>query len=155
MKQRHVSSWWRQWTCVGGSCAPPANPAHTTVERALDRYVALTAPFLQGCLVFVVVGAVAFASFQLGPIAGLALIAGYLSVHGTYCLANFFRCREAHCIVTGVGWSVLALVAVGGVLAERDIRRAVWDAFLAVTIVGFAFEFVWTAVRGSNALRVP
>jgi len=26
-------------------------------------------------------------------------------VAATYCLANFARCREAHCIVTGVGWS--------------------------------------------------
>jgi hypothetical protein len=105
-------------------------------------------------LVFLVVGAVGWASFQLGPIAGLALVAAYLLVHGTYCLANFARCREAHCIITGVGWSTLAIVATGGVVAGLDIRRDVWDAFLVVTIAGFAFEFVWTAVRGSNALRL-
>ena len=22
MGQQRVSSWWRQWTCVGGTCAP-------------------------------------------------------------------------------------------------------------------------------------
>ena len=154
MRPQQVSSWWRQWTCVGGSCAPPAGPARNPFERALDRYIALTAPFLQGCLVFLVVGAVAFASFQLGPVAGLALTAAYLTVHGTYCQANFLRCREAHCIVTGVGWAVLAVVAVGSALAGQDLRREVWDAFLAVTIAGYSFELLWKAIRGSNALTL-
>jgi hypothetical protein len=119
----------------------------------VDRYIALASPFLRGCFVFLVVGAVAVASFQLGPEAGLAVTAAYLTVHSTYCLASFLRCREAHCIVTGAGWLVLAAVAAGGALAGQDVRRAVWDAFLAVTIAGFTFEFVWKAIRGSNALR--
>jgi hypothetical protein len=154
MTQRYVSSWWQQWCCIGGSCALPARPAHNRLERILDRYVGLTAPLLRGCLVFCVVGAVWAASFRFGPTAGLVLTAAYLTVHSTYCLSNFVRCREAHCIVTGIGWLVLVAVAVEGALAGQDFRRAVWDAFLAVAIAGFAVELIWTAARGSTALRL-
>jgi hypothetical protein len=120
----------------------------------VDRYIELVSPFLRGCCVFLVVGGVAVVSLRSGPEAGLAVTAAYLTVHSTYCLTNFLRCREVHCIVTGVGWLVLAAVAVWGALAGEDIRRTVWDAFLAVTIGGFAFELVWKAIRGSNALTL-
>lgn len=153
MNQRSISSWCQQWLCVGGSCALPARPAHNRLERILDRYVALTAPFLRGCIVFFVVGAVEAASFRLGSTAGLVLMVAYLTLHSTYCLSNFFRCREVHCIVTGSGWLMLAVIAGSGALAGQDLRKTVWDAFLAVAIAGFALEFVWTAVRGSAALR--
>ena len=154
MRTRQVPSWWRQWTVVGGTCSPPASPARTIFEHAVDRYVAVANPFLRGCLVFLVVGAVAVASVRLGPEAGLTLVAAYLIIHATHCLANFLRCREAHCIVTGTGWLVLAGVAAGGALTQQDVRSAVWDAFLAVTIAGFGFEFVWKAIRGSSALTL-
>ena len=151
---RHTSSWWQHWCCIGGVCAPPRRPAHNRVERILDWYVTLTAPFLRGCMVFFVVGAVAVVSVRLGPTAGLALTAAYLTVHSTYCLSNFVRCREAHCIVTGSGWLVLAVVAAGGAVMGQDIRPEVWDTFLVVSAAGFGFEFVWKAARGSSALRL-
>ncbi len=153
MRQRQVSSWWAQWTCVGGTCAPPAEPAGDGFERALDLYTGLTAPFLRGCYLFVVLAVVAVASFRLGAPAGLWLAAAFLLVYSAYCLANFLRCREAHCIVTGAGWSALALAATWGALSGHDIRAAVWDGFLAIAIVGHSFEGVWKAVRGTNALR--
>ena len=100
------------------------------------------------------VGAVSFASSQIGAVTGLALTAAYLAIHGSYCLANFFRCREAHCIITGTGWSVLAAIAAGGALARHDVRGEVWNAFLAVTIAGFAFEAAWKTMRGTTALKL-
>ena len=154
MRQQRVDSWWAQWTCVGGTCAPPAAPPGNRFERALDIYTNMTAPFLRGCLVFVTVAAVWAASCALGRVGGLLLEAAFFLVAGTYCLANFARCREAHCIVTGIGWPALAIASVVGVLAERDIREGTWLAFLVIALVGYAFEAVWKAGHGSNALRL-
>jgi hypothetical protein len=30
---------------------------------------------------------------------------------GTYCVRNFVHCREAHCIVTGTGWTLIGLLS--------------------------------------------
>jgi len=154
MTQRRVNSWWAQWTCVGGTCAPPASPPGSGLERALDAYTNVTAPFLRGCYVFVTVAAAAAASSLLGPVVGLLLEAAFLLVAGTYCLANFFRCREAHCIVTGVGWSALAIASLSAAVAGRDIRSTAWIAFLAIAVTGHGFEAIWKLAHGSNALRL-
>ena len=129
MTQRRVDSWWAQWTCVGGTCAPAASPPRNGFERALDTYTSVTAPFLRGCFVSLTVAGAFFVTSALGAVSGLLVEAGFFTVAGAYCLANFARCREAHCIVTGIGWSGLALA-------------------------GHGFEAVWWARRGSNALRL-
>jgi hypothetical protein len=154
MTQRRVDSWWAQWTCVGGTCAPPTSAPRNRFERVLDAYTSLTAPFLRGCFVFVTVAAAFLVTSALGVVSGLLVEAGFFIVAGAYCLANFARCREAHCIVTGIGWSALALASLGAVLAGRDIRADEWVAFLVIALAGHGFEAVWSAVHGSNALRL-
>ena len=154
MTQRRVDSWWAQWTCVGGTCAPPTSPASSTVERVLDAYTGFTAPFLRGCVVFLTVGAVAAASSLLGAVGGLLVESAFFLVAGTYCLANFIRCREAHCIVTGVGWSALALAGATAAILGRDVRSGAWIAFLVIAVAGHGFEAIWKMVNGSNALRL-
>jgi len=37
-------------------------------------------------------------------------------VASTYCLLNFWRCREAHCIVSGTEWGALAVFELTGVV---------------------------------------
>ena len=154
MRQQRVDSWWAQWICVGGTCAPPAAPPVSRFERALDTYTGMTAPFLRGCFVFVTVAAAYAASSALGPVGGLLVEATFFLVAGTYCLANFARCREAHCIVTGLGWSALAIAGIVAVLVERDIRGSAWIAFLIIALAGHGFEGVWKAAHGSNAVRL-
>lgn len=154
MRQQRLDSWWAQWTCVGGTCAPPVASPRNRFERALDAYTSMTAPFLRGCFVFVTVAAAYAASSALGLVDGLLAEAAFFLVAGTYCLANFARCREAHCIVTGLGWSALAIASVVAVLAERDIRGSAWIAFLIIALGGHGFEGVWKAAHGSNALRL-
>lgn len=153
MRPRHVDSWWAQWTCVGGTCAPEAAPARSRFERALDVYTNVTGPLLRGCVVFLTVAVAAAASSALGPVTGLLIAAAFFLVAGTYCLANFARCRETHCIVTGPGWSVLAIAGFGATVAGRDIRGEAWTAFLVIAIAGYAFEAAWRAARGSYALQ--
>ena len=154
MREQRVDSWWSQWTCVGGTCAPAAAPPRNRFERVLDGYTSVTAPFLRGCVVFVTVAAAFAVSTALGAVGGLLVEAAFFLVAATYCLANFARCREAHCIVTGVGWSALAVASLAALLAGRDIRESAWTAFLVIAVVGHAFEGVWKAGHGSNALRL-
>jgi hypothetical protein len=153
LRQQRVSSWWRQWICVGGTCAPPAAPARNAFERALDAYTDLAAPFLRGCFLFPILAAVVWSSFRLGIPDGLWLAAAYSLVFGGYCLANFTRCREAHCVVTGWGWSALGVVGLWGALTGHDMLGALWNAFAIIALIGFAFEAVWTMRWGHNALR--
>lgn len=88
MEQRRVTSWWAQWTCVGGTCAPPAAPPRTGIERLFDSYTRLTAPLLRGCYALVVVAAVALISLWLSGPAGLWVTAGYMAAYAAYCLAK-------------------------------------------------------------------
>lgn len=152
MKQRRVTSWWTQWTCVGGTCAPPAAPPRTSLERLLDTYTRFTAPFLRGCYALVLVVAVALTSFWLGASAGLWLVAGYIAAYAAYCLANFARCREAHCVVTGAGWAAVALAAAAGAVTGRPTLSEVWLAFALIALLGHGFEAIWRSARGTNAL---
>ena len=153
MRQRQVSSWWRQWTCVGGTCASAAAPPKNSLERALDAYTSLTAPFLRGCCVFPVVAAVVVGSFRLGIPGGLWLAAAFFLVFGGYCLANFARCRETHCVVTGWGWLALAVIGAWAAIGDRASLGVLWDAFAGIAVVGFAFEGAWATLRGTHALR--
>jgi hypothetical protein len=153
MTQQRVSSSWRQWTCAGGTCAPPAPKARNAFERALDTYTDLTAPFLRGCVLFPILAAVVYGSFRLGMPDGLWLAAAYFLVFGGYCLANFVRCREAHCVVTGGGWSALGVVGMWSTLTGDEILGALWNAFAVIALLGFAFEAAWTTRRGINTLR--
>ena len=153
MRQRRVSSWWGQWTCVGGTCAPAAAPPTNALERALDTYTNLTAPLLRGCFLFPILAAVVLVSFRLGTPGGLWLAAAYFLVFGGYCLANFARCREAHCVVTGWGWLALAVIGAWSAIDDRAILGVLWNAFAVVAIIGFAFEAAWTRLRGTHALR--
>lgn len=154
MRQQRVPSWWAQWTRVGGTCAPPAAPPRNTLERMLDRYAELTAPFLRGCYSLVVGAAVVSVSIAVGGTGGLWMSAVYLAVAAAYCLSNFTRCREAHCIITGIGWGVTAVTAAAGAMTGQHWLNHVWVAFAVIFVAGHGFEAVWTSFHGSNALRL-
>jgi len=154
MRRRHVESWSAQWTCIGGTCAPAAAPPRNGLERLLDFYTSVTGPLLSGCLVFVTVAAAWALSRALGSAAGQAVEGTFFIVFATYCLANFARCREAHCVVTGFGWSAVGVACVVSLMLGHDTRGAAWDAFLVVAVIGFGFEALWMARHGNNALRL-
>lgn len=90
---------------------------------------------------------------------GLALAASWVLVSGAYCLGNFWRCRETHCVVTGTGWSALALLGLAAAFAPGGglgwLRADVLvPTYLAVLGAGFCFEAVVAARTGSRALGV-
>jgi hypothetical protein len=74
-------------------------------------------------------------------------------VAGGWCSLNFWRCRHAHCLVTGAGWLVLALFAI----VETGIGRSVIHGgeqiiFLAVLAAGLLFEGGWYLTQRTNAV---
>jgi hypothetical protein len=70
-----------------------------------------------------------------------------------WCLLNFWRCREAHCIVTGTGWAALAvLIAIELAAGRTFVLGSEGLMFLAMFIVGAGFEMLWRLRHGTNAL---
>jgi hypothetical protein len=119
----------------------------------MDRYVGLTAPVLRGCWAIPIALGVFLVSRAIGP-AGLFLAGLYFGAYSAYCLANFARCREAHCVITGAGWGILAIVALVAAVTQLDWLSPIWNAFLIVFLFGHGFELIWAAVRHTHVLRV-
>lgn len=131
-------------------CSPPHLAGDTRAKRVVDRVL----PTGVGRWVFfgaIAVGISAATSLPLLP--GLALGATVTLLASTYCLLNFWRCREAHCIVTGIGWAALAVfeiteAALGHSLLHRDESLA----FLIVLAGAVAFEAFWRSRHGTNVV---
>lgn len=72
---------------------------------------------------------------------------------GTWCALNFWRTRHAHCVVTAVGWLVLAPftfleAAIGRSLIGGDEQIV----FLAILAAGLIFEAGWYVRRRTLAV---
>jgi hypothetical protein len=119
----------------------------------MDTYVNATAPVLRGCWAIPVAIAVFLVSRVLG-VGGLYLLGLYLSAYSVYCLSNFARCREAHCIITGFGWGILAVVTFVAAVRQLDLLVPLWNGFLIVFVLGHGFELIWAARTNSHALRL-
>jgi hypothetical protein len=84
---------------------------------------------------------------------GVALASAYVLLVGAYCLLNFWACREAHCALTGPGFTLVGLL---GVAAAIWPTRLPWYrvgvetvVYLAILAAGFAFERA-VAARGTE-----
>ena len=104
-------------------------------------------------IVFGAAGAVAGAA---GARAGVALLSGWVLFFGGYCLANFWHCREAHCGITGPGWTALGLfglaVAAGAPAFAWLTVNAASITFVAVLAAGYGLEWVVAARTGQRSL---
>ena len=136
-----------------GSCELPTPPPTNARQRLADRYRDLTGPVFRMPLGVLVAIGVAVAAGRLPVRAGMALDALFLITIGIYCAANFWRCREAHCVVTGTGWTATGLAAIVAAVGGYAWNDLLWISFLAVWVVGVAFEFTVRRRTGSNALR--
>ena len=78
---------------------------------------------------------------------------------GTWCALNFWRCRHAHCLITGTGWLALALFAfaeAGTGTGHSLIGGDEQLVFVAVLAIGLIFEGAWYLTHRTNALtRTP
>lgn len=131
-----------------------SSPARLVSDSSLKRLADRLLPTGVGQWIFF--GAV-FAAVSLAPNLsrrpGLALAAVATLAGSAWCLVNFWRCREAHCIVSGLGWAVLGALG----LLETGLGHSIIGGyggavFIAVLVVAYIFEFVWRAVYGTNAV---
>lgn len=139
-------------TCGRALCgwSPASLPADTSLKRAAD-IVRVGNVAAIGVLV-VVIGLLNLAPhLSLRPslvVEGLAAL-----VAGGWCSVNFWRCRHAHCLITGPGWLALSVFA----FVEAGVGHSVIGGneqvvFLAVLGVALAFEAVWYLRRHTNAV---
>lgn len=98
--------------------------------------------------VFVVAGVV-------GGWAGLLVASAWVLLSGAYCLANFWHCRETHCVVTGSGWTPLGLVGLVAALTPALPVVRVWLValvYLGVLAGGYGLQAVMAARTGRQTL---
>lgn len=103
-------------------------------------------------LLAVLLGAFFVASLLPDRIGVWIAVVLYLAV-GLYCSVNFWRCREAHCVITGAGFTLLGL----GLLAEAlgvhtEIGEYNGPIALGVLAIAIAFEAAVRARHGTNAV---
>jgi hypothetical protein len=137
---------------AGIRCSPPHLEADTPAKRVVDRILPSGA---RRCVFFIAIAAGISAAGQLPTTAGLAAGAATTFLAGGYCLLNFWRCREAHCIISGTGWALLALfeaaeLAVGHSLIHRNEGAA----FAAILVIAVAFEVFWRTRHGNNVVKI-
>jgi hypothetical protein len=134
------------------SWSPPPLPADTQLKRLVDRF--LPRAGLPVVVYFAAaIGALSLASLVSNPAAELALEGAAVLAAGGWCALNFWRCRHAHCLVTGVGWLGLSLLAfVEARLGHSVIGGYERGAFVVVLVIGCVFEAAWQITRGTNAM---
>jgi hypothetical protein len=131
--------------------SPPLLPANTPLKKRVDDLMPTRG---LPCLLYLagVIAALSVAPHlptRLGlGTDGLAAMAA-----GSWCALNFWRCRQAHCLISGTGWLALSLIALTGAVIGRSlIAGRESAAFLAILIVAVIFEYAWSYTHGSNAL---
>ena len=123
-----------------------------------EQYLRLVRPAARGCWGIVAAVAVFSAAGAIGGRGGLALASSYLAFVGSYCLLNFRQCRETHCVITGPGWTIAALLGCAAALTPGSglswyrVTGASLAA-IAICILGYSLERVVAARTGSHALR--
>jgi hypothetical protein len=142
---------------IASCCAPlgarPAAPKPTRRwHGAADQVLITTRPWLIPAAVMLGIGAGQVAN-QLPSRYAMLPAAVYFLVLGGWCSLNFARCREAHCLITGAGFDVLALAALAAFGLDRHWYNLLSLLILPVLVAGFSFEVVWTSRHGDNAVR--
>lgn len=132
--------------------SPPPLPADTQLKRLVDRF--LPRAGLPVVVFFAVaIGTLNLASLVSNPAAELALEGAAALAAGGWCALNFWRRRHAHCLVTGVGWlglSLLAFVEAG--LGHSVIGGYERGVFVLMLAIGCVFEAAWQITRDTNAM---
>lgn len=131
-------------------CSPPRLPADTRSKRFFDRiHPTGSAQWFY----FAAIAAGISAAPHLPTRLGLGVGALFTFAASAWCVVNFWRCREAHCVVSGYGWAALGVFEVAELALGRSlIGGAESLVFVAVLVVAVVFELAWRARAGTSAL---
>jgi hypothetical protein len=132
--------------------SPQALPADTPFKRRTDRLLVGYAPAIIMIALVLTLGNIAP---HLPVRAALAVEGLAALVGGGWCSVNFWRCRHAHCLVTGTGWLALSLV----LFAESALGRSLMAGyepmvFNGVLVAALIFEGGWFLARRTNAVTL-
>jgi len=128
-----------------------------TGRDAVERYRRGVEPAVRGLAGVVVTVALFAAAAAVGGRGGAAIASAWIAVAGTYCLANFWHCRETHCAVTGPGWTLAAVLGFAAALAPGAglawYRVSVETmVFVVILAAGYGLEYAVAARTGRRAL---
>jgi hypothetical protein len=145
-------------TAPGGPCgaralcgwSPPPLAADSSLKQRVDRLVLGNVAAIS---ILVIVVALLNLSPHLPRRADLAVDGLAALIGGSWCTLNFWRCRHAHCLITGPGWLALSIFA----FAESGLGHSVIGGYeqptiVAVLGVSLAFEAFWKLTRHTNAI---
>jgi hypothetical protein len=123
----------------------------------VERYRRVVEPAVRGVAGVVVTVAFFAAAAEVGGRGGVAIASAWVAVAGTYCLSNFWHCRETHCAVTGPGWTLAAALGFAAALApgaSLSWYRVNVEAIVFVVILaaGYGLEYLVVARTGRRAL---
>lgn len=131
---------------------PPSLVATRGWHRSGDRFLTVSRPLIVPA--FVALGFLAsFVADRLSARPALLPAAAFFALVAGWCSLNFVRCREAHCVVIGAGYSGLAIAAVVAFALDRHWTGPLWLTSFAVLAAGAVFEAAWLAWRGHTAVR--
>lgn len=141
-------------------CSPPAGErgAGGWLGRYLRRVEVVTRGPVSVVVTIAVFAAASAVGSAAGGRAGVVVASAWVLFSGTYCLLNFWHCRETHCVVTGTGWTPLGLLGFAAALAPGtslswyrvDVEVA---AYLVILGAGYTLQCVVAARTGHRALR--
>ena len=123
----------------------------------VERYRRAAEPAVRGVAGVVVTVAFFATAGAVGGRGGVAIASVCVAVAGSYCLANFWHCRETHCAVTGPGWALAAVLGFAAALApwaSLSWYRVSVEAvvFVVILAAGYGLEYVMAARTGRRAL---
>jgi hypothetical protein len=120
-------------------------------------YLRLVEAVIRGPVDVVVTIAVFATALAVNGRAGVAVASTWVLVSGTYCLLNFWHCRETHCVVTGTGWTPLGLLGLtaalvpGTTLSWFRVEVEV-AAYLVILGAGYSLQWVVASRTGRRTL---
>ena len=123
----------------------------------IERYRRGAEPAVRGVAGVAVTVAFFAAAVVVGGRGGVAIASAWVAVAGSYCLANFWHCRETHCAVTGPGWTLAAALGFAAALAPGaglswyrvNVETLV---FVVILAAGYGLQCVVAARTGRRAL---
>ena len=130
--------------------SPPSLPADSVAKQRVDR-------IRVGNLAAIGVVAVVVGLLNLAPHlplrASLATVGVAGLAAGGWCSLNYWRCRHAHCLITGPGWLAFGVFAfIEAAVGHSLIGGYEQPVFIAVLGAAVAFEIVWYLVHHTNAV---
>jgi len=93
--------------------------------------------------------AIAAGMFLPIELAGIVFTLFFFFIGGL-CLWNYRNCKRVHCQITGVGFTLVGIIALLNVLSIISINWIyIWGIYFLVLIIGYGYEYYYCKKNGS------